>query len=275
MSFAIRKTIKSNHKIPQVPQVTHESLSVIIKDNMKILAHLYLENPINKVNIPILYLNLDRSTDRNSFIQSQIEFYKLENIIRIPGIDGKQIKTIPNGIIDGIEYKNYSGTNSNELGCLLSHIKAIKYAYDNNYTECLIIEDDCYFGLMARWSENNIKDMLSTLPNDWEIVSLYHNQPIEPNQQYRITQNYNFGTVVYAINRKGMEKILNNTGHAIIDFKNNKMFQADDYIYDLVKTYLINLSLFVPINITLTSVVGNGQLMHLQWAKNIIDKYLK
>ena len=280
MSFGIRKTNRqSNSRFNQNQKILSENqVSEIIKQKTKKLAELHLNNPINKINIPILYINLDISLERNRYIQVQIDFYNLQNITRISGINGKQNlnDNIKQGNLDGIEYKNYSGNKFTELGCLLSHIKAIKYAYDNNYTEALIVEDDCYFGLMPAWTKNNIRDILSELPTDWEIVALYHNKRIDINKKYTLIKDktYNFGIVAYVINRRGMEKILNNSGHDVIDFKNNKLVVSDDYIYDLVNTYIYNLSLFIPINISLKSTVGNGELCHLNWAKNILDSYV-
>jgi len=258
-------------------QLSQNKLEEIIKQKTKILAELYLKNPTNKINIPILYINLDTSLERNRYIQAQIDFYNLQNITRISGIDGRKKlnDNIKEGNIDGIEYKNYSGNKFTELGCLLSHIKAIKHAYDNNYNEALIVEDDCYFGLMPCWEKDNLKDILSELPSDWEIAALYHNGKIETDKKYTlIKNNYGFGTVAYAINRRCMEKILNNTGRDVIDFKNNKLVVSDDYIYDLAKTYIYNLSLFIPINISLKSTVGNGELCHLNWAVDVLGKYI-
>ena len=71
-----------------------------------------------------------------------------------------------------------------------------------------------------------------------------------------------------------MEKILNDSGHDIIDFKNNKLAVSDDYIYDLANTYIYNLSLFIPINISLKSIVGNGEYAHLKWTVDILHKYI-
>ena len=275
MSFSIRKIgpKKQNKSLS-----THNIIQ-IIKQKTKKLAELYLKNRINKINIPILYINLDRSVERNTYIEDQIGFYKLENITRISGIDGNK-KTnatiITHGNLDGIEYKNYGGNKFTELGCLLSHIKAIKYAYDNNYSETLIVEDDCYFGLMPCWDKDTLKDILSGLPSDWEIVALFHILRIETDKKYKSAKNLaGFGAVAYVINRRGMEKILNESGHDIIDFKNNKLAVSDNYIYDLVNTYIYNLSLFMPINISLKSVVGNAELTHLNFSKNILDKYIR
>jgi GR25 family glycosyltransferase involved in LPS biosynthesis len=278
MSFGIRKTnTQSNSRIVKQQKLSENQVSEIIKQKTKKLAELHLNNPINKINIPILYINLDTSLERNRYIQAQIDFYNLQNITRISGIDGRKKlnDNIKEGNIDGIEYKNYSGNKFTELGCLLSHIKAIKHAYDNNYNETLIVEDDCYFGLMPCWEKDSLKHILSELPSDWEIVALYHNRKIETDKKYTlIKNNYGFGTVAYAINRRGMEKILNNTGCDIIDFKNNDLVVSDSYIYHLVNTYIYNLSLFIPINISLKSTVGNGELCHLNWSKNILDKYV-
>lgn len=99
---------------------------------------------LNDVNI--LYINLERRPKRRIAIET--EFVRL-------GLCGTLIQGIDGQTLDGKEYW-LSRTNFNTLGkiqerilgragCYLSHLKALKYAIDNNMENVLILEDDVKF----------------------------------------------------------------------------------------------------------------------------------
>ena len=70
-------------------------------------------------DIPVLYINLDKRTDRSEHIEKQLEGFK--NVKRI-----KAVETPDNGY----------------LGCVLSHVIALEEAIQKGYGEVLIVEDD-------------------------------------------------------------------------------------------------------------------------------------
>tara|TARA_R110000803_G_scaffold17810_6_gene47911 strand:+ start:1873 stop:2436 length:564 start_codon:yes stop_codon:yes gene_type:complete len=71
--------------------------------------------------IPILYINLDKRSDRKKHIENELVGMNYERI--------QAIETPDNG---------YSG-------CVQSHIKALRYAKEKGYSEVIIIEDDFEF----------------------------------------------------------------------------------------------------------------------------------
>ena len=134
----------------------------------------YSSKKLNKIGFPILYINLDRSLDRKKHIEEQFKKYNIIDYKRISAIDGKNIKNIKEGNINGIKFKNnYKNTNKYELACTLSHLKTIEYAYENNFNEVLILEDDISLELSNYWHDTlkNIVD--KEAPKDWEILQLY------------------------------------------------------------------------------------------------------
>ena len=161
----------------------------------------------------------------------------------------------------------------NVIACLLSHIKAIKTAYENGLDEVLILEDDCCLDLMYFWPDTlkNIINKYNT--SDWDIYQLYTGNCIDFNSpgstffEKSKTKNC-FGAVAYLINKKGMEKIINfirsnNYNEIIIGkFINNEIFPsglpADIFLYEIVNTYMIHTPLFFTNNYNMLSTINSG-----------------
>ena len=73
-------------------------------------------------NIPILYINLESRPDRMENIVNELKKYNLKG-----------------NRIEGIK------TDNGYLGCVLSHIKCIDKAINENYEQVIILEDDFIF----------------------------------------------------------------------------------------------------------------------------------
>lgn len=213
----------------------------------------------NKIVYPILYINLDRSIDRKEKLIEQFKKFNITNYKRIKGVDGKELKDLKKGSTDEIYYENEFNITKNEfnitkseLGCTLSHLKAIKYAYDHQLDKVIIIEDDISFELMPLW-ENTIPELIHEIKN-WDIIKLHSVKYIENIDKKHLTlpfgkyKNYNWGTKVYIINKNGMENILNNY------YKNNKFILkpiadnregvADSLIFNNCITKILTKNLF-------------------------------
>lgn len=247
---------------------------------------------INKINVPVYYINLDRSHQRKKFMEDQFDRYNITNYKRITGVDGKQLKNTFKDNINGTTFtNNYPELTKNEVGCLLSHLKAIKTAYDNNLDQVLILEDDCYLDLMFFW-EDKLTSLLNKLNKpDWEIFQLYTGNCIDFNSKKCTLQTGKkdcWGCVAYLINRKGMEKIINfiktNNQNEIIlgKYFSNKLYptrgQSDIFLYQIAKTYYLNTPLFCTNNSNLKSTIvtyNNGDKFALEISNKIIKHYLK
>ena len=251
------------------------------------------QNRIKKINVHIYYINLDRSPQIKKFMEDQFRKYNITNYKRISGIDGIKIK---NTLQDNVDYtlsflNNYKNLTKNEIGCLLSHLKTIKTAYDNGLDKVLILEDDCSLELMIFW-----KDKLTSILNnlnkpDWEIFQLYTGNCINFNSKNCTLQTGKkdcWGCVAYLINREGMEKIINfiksNNHNEIVLGKifNNKLFptrgQSDIFLYQIAKTYYLDTPLFCTNNSNLQSTIvtyENGNQFAIETSNKIIKHYLK
>lgn len=181
---------------------------------------------MNKLlNIPIYWINLNRSPGRKQYFKEQLNQYNINNHHRIEGIDGKNL--------DINHYKNQiENITVYELACTLSHIKAINVASKNNDEYALILEDDCSFEYL-KYQKFSIFELIKIMNKDyskWNILQLCttnkRNEPLAKSPDY-IRKGYRNCTTAYLINQKGMDKMK----------YINKFNTADISIYKACNTY--------------------------------------
>lgn len=197
---------------------------------------------------PVLVINMDRSISRLTHIKHQFNKYKT-NFIRISAIDGNFIQNVNNGEIDGFKYKGIRSGSKYVLACTLSHIKTIKYAYDNNLGTTIIMEDDITLELCPFWKQT-IKNIIEFAPSNWNIIQLYNNCCRLGNIPRYINYNEQMGTgtVCYIINFEGQKQILNTINDNCINFSNTDI-AADYFIYShVLNSYTYSIPLFIPNN---------------------------
>ena len=108
-----------------------------------------------------IYINLDKRTDRKAHMEQ--EFAKLsispEKITRISA--------------------HYNPTNG--IGCMQSHIDALKLARSMNYKNVWIFEDDFTFTASKQIVEENLQQLFFKTPKvDVALASYIHKQPPFP-----------------------------------------------------------------------------------------------
>lgn len=242
----------------------NKNKDIKLSDVQNFLIERYKEsknhNLEDKIGMPIYYINLDKSEHRKCYIEKQCRLYNIHNITRVPGVYGKKLN-FSRDIVDfngeQIRYiNNFTDCSKSELGCLLSHFKAIYTAYTNGDQIALICEDDVSFSLLPYW-KYNLRDIINDAPNDWDIISLFHivcQSNKEPYIRYS-EQNNCYSNLSYIINRRGMEKCLESIlVNGMFYFDNNlpkwtNKLVADMYIYYKCNTYWFNKdTLFFPYN---------------------------
>ena len=114
----------------------------------------------------IFIINLKRRPDRLDKVKKRLSKYNINYEI-IEAIDGRDIKITQ--IFNDLKKNKLTKLNTlGELGCIMSHIKAIKLAKERNYKNILILEDDILIN-------KNIESMLwkiNTVPSGWELLYL-------------------------------------------------------------------------------------------------------
>jgi len=101
-----------------------------------------------KIDIPVLYINMDKHKERRKFMEGQLE--GVTSITRVAGV-----------LVTDKEYQNIPphSVTKGELGCAMAHRNAWKIFMDrSDWVKVLILEDDACLKLSSRW-----KDSLSHL----------------------------------------------------------------------------------------------------------------
>ena len=272
--FITKKDIEKQ----EISNPSYKDLNKSIQEYTKLLN--------KKCEIPydLFYINMDKNLDRKKNMEDQLKNINV-NFHRIKGLDGSNIE---NGKIDGVNFKNnfknnFDFSNSN-MGCTLSHLKAVKTAYDYNLDIAIICEDDVNF--ITCTLNPDIKYIISNSPKDWEIIQLItqpYTQKNNNTDKYvkRHPQTY-FSTACYAINRIGMKKIID---YSYIDkdqtfvLNNTKLTPsgvADYYIYDIVKTYSYFPNIFSVNNTELESTIHQTHsASHIKNSLNYLNTFSK
>lgn len=192
--------------------------------------------------INIYYINLDRSKNRRNFMDS-----RYNNSIRISGYDGDLLNTYTD-----IKLPSICNEDKYQLGCSLSHLKAIFQAYKNGDDSAIILEDDIDNKYKKKWTKS-LDEIIKNAPIDAECVKLFNNNINVVNNFLKLKEDYcpwnryHWSTGCYYINRKGMEKLYNMFyKNNIIDISQNLINYVADYgiIYNNLVTYNYTKPLF-------------------------------
>jgi len=202
-------------------------------------------------NLPHVYwLNLDSDVDRCQYMENQFKYWEVENHTRISGYDARE---------DDVSYhlkgRIPDNVTQNELGCCLSHLKAIKHFYENsNEDYCLIVEDDVNLDIAKYWNFT-WTDFFSLLPYDWDCVQLTTICTGDIHVKLHLKFINDFSAAIYLISRHHAAKIIKN--HVRGDkFKLDNGVKpravSEDVILETGKTYTIPLFLY---NLNLGSTI--------------------
>ena len=187
---------------------------------------------------PLYYINLDGQPERDAAMQSMCKYWEL-NPTRISAFDGRNDKL--QHIIEG----NYpDDITSGEVGCVTSHLKAIKHWYETTDTPYAIFaEDDVSFDT-ARFWKFSWDDFVKKLPYDWDVVQLAIINPGVVYASMHARWVNDFSTACYMITRHHAKKLIEH--HCVGDkFRLDQGVKprpvADDLIYNCGRTYAIPL----------------------------------
>jgi GR25 family glycosyltransferase involved in LPS biosynthesis len=194
-------------------------------------------------NIPkILWINLDKDTERKKYIEDLCNKYTLKNK-RIVGFNGDNYNNFC--------ILNQKNINIGEIGCFCSHLKALEYFttfVNDNY--CLIAEDDISFEYLTYWKKN-FWDYINEV-KEFDIIQLSQIYSLHKIRKYKIQcedikvikheKNF-YGCGCYLITKKGAKKIIDSIPKIDnkYDLRNIKQIIIDSYIYENLNSYTIPL----------------------------------
>ena len=187
---------------------------------------------------PLYYINLDGQPERDAAMQSMCKYWEL-NPTRISAFDGRNSSL--NHILEG---SHDIGISSGEVGCVTSHLKAIKQWYETTDTPYAIFaEDDVSFDT-ARFWKFTWDEFVEKLPYDWDVVQLAIINPGVVYASMHARWVNDFSTACYMITRHHAKKLIDH--HCVGDkFRLDQGVKprpvADDLIYNCGRTYAIPL----------------------------------
>lgn len=257
----------------------------IINSNPKIISK-------NLSDIPIYYLNLDRSTIRNKWMLSQFKKYHINNYLRISAVDGNSLTNLTQGNYrDLFNYQivnpgDFVTFNSGVLGCCLTHLYAILQAYLNHDSYVIIMEDDCNLCLIPFWKQS-LGKLIQNAPANWKLIQLITSSE-DCLSEDLVSDKYYSGTIckcaaAYLINREGMKYLLDllyNSQSNTFILKNSlkgvkPLLHADWFIFQhLIDHIYYTLPLFCLNNTELPSQLNHNDVGHLKVNMDILRYYL-
>lgn len=190
----------------------------------------------------IYYINLDDKVDRRKYMENQFEYWGVKNYTRISACDGREDDL--SGILEGRYPENMT---SGEVGCVTSHLKALKQWLETSDDEYLIMmEDDCDLSTVKHWGFT-WKQFFSQVPFGFDVVQLaiINPQSITVRMHRRFVND--FSTACYVINRHYAQKLVNlhcRGDKFKLDQGVKPRVVADDLIYNSGNTFAMPLFLY-------------------------------
>jgi hypothetical protein len=182
-----------------------------------------------------LWINLNRCVQRKEYMENQFKYWEIYDHVRISGIDGKEDD--PTSYLKGSVPHNM---NNGEIGCVLSHLNAIKYFVEKtDLNEIMIMEDDLDMNTVKYWNFT-WSDVRSKLPINFDTCQF---TIINPNGiTLKLHQRFinDFSAACYLITRHHAIKImkLHNRGNQWkIDQNIRPRAVSEDLILDSGKGY--------------------------------------
>jgi len=210
------------------------------------------------VHYPVFYINLDRQPDKRRYMESQFAVYNISPTYRVPGIDGKHVQ--PHEFESSYTFTEY--LEPHQIGCVMSHVRAIEMFYNTGADIGLVIEDDLNFAPLGH-VDFTIPDIVAAAPSDWEIISLHTTScnHYDDDNRYNPTlcmykrtsvKEHCLSAAAYLVKRSTAKYILD----LVLQDNVIRIFPirpgypewgvADSYFYSLVPTYYVTPSVVFP-----------------------------
>jgi len=191
---------------------------------------------------PIYCINLDEKPDRWEYMEGQFKYWEIENYTRISAYDGRD-----DDLSDILKGRYPDNMTSGEVGCVTSHLKAMKHWLETSDAPCvLMMEDDCDISTVKHWPFT-WKDFYSKVPYDYDVVQLAIINPGAIHARLHKRFVNDFSTACYMITRHHAEKLIRlhcREDKYKLDQGSKPRAVADDLIYNSGNTYAIPLFLY-------------------------------
>jgi len=191
---------------------------------------------------PIYYLNLDGQPERRQYMEEQFKYWEIENYTRISAYDGRE-----DDLSDILKGRYPDAMTSGEVGCVTSHLKALKHFLETSDSPCaLIMEDDCDLDVIKHWGFT-WKDFFSKIPYDYDVIQLAIINTVQVHIRLHRRFVNDFSTACYLITRHHAQKLINlhvRDDKYKLDNGVKPRAVADDLIYNSGNTFSIPLLMY-------------------------------
>lgn len=191
---------------------------------------------------PLYIINLPDQTKRLTNLKQELRNYGIKKYKVIDAVDGRQndLKHIIHG--------DYPKLRPQEIGCVASHIKALKHWIETSDSEyAIIMEDDCSLTTVEHW-QWDWNYFMKNIPSDADIIQLVmiktnnvkFSMHIKEPYKTTGTTTYAWSTACYVIKRSYAKKLIKTIlvddkyDFSNIGFKNKA---ADVLLYNLGVAY--------------------------------------
>jgi len=191
---------------------------------------------------PVYCINLDGQPERWEYMEDQFKYWEVSNYERISAYDGRE-----DDLSDIITGRYPDNMTSGEIGCITSHLNAIKHWYETSDSPyAIMMEDDCNLDLVQFWNFT-WDDLYAQFPYDWDVVQLAI--ICTGDLHVRLHKRFvnDFSTACYVINRHHAEKLIkfHCRGEKYkLDQGVKPRPVADDLIYNSGNTFAIPLLMY-------------------------------
>jgi Glycosyltransferase family 25 (LPS biosynthesis protein) len=229
-------------------------------------------------NLPVYYINLKKDVNRNS---NTINNFKENNISMYKRIDAISITENINTGYD---------MTLGEIGCTLSHLKAIEEFYKSDYKYAMICEDDIDISNSKKINFNYV-ELFKNIKEDSLCIQTSILHRVDYSLKFKINKRtfWDFSTASYIINKEYAKEIINTYGtykDVKWDAFNSKKIEdyrggiiktrpvADELIYSINKIYTIPLFSFMVEKSNIGSgfeyyeqIVNSVRIFNNHWSK--------
>jgi GR25 family glycosyltransferase involved in LPS biosynthesis len=224
---------------------------------------------------PVYLINLKDHAHRLSNAKKEFNKYGVKDYTIIEAVDGR--KSDLSEIIDG----KYPNLRPSEIGCIASHIKALKHWLESSDSEyAIIMEDDFSFDTVEYWSWD-WDYVMQNIPKHAEIIQLImiKNEPVKFSMhkkssfEHKARMSYSWSTACYLIKRsyaKVLVKEHTSGDKYKFDSYGFKNQAADVVLYNLGNAY--SMPLFTHILDAKHAINTNHSDFHTR-SKTFIDNW--
>jgi glycosyl transferase family 25 len=201
--------------------------------------------------IPVIYINLEKRTDRKEHILSELKKIGVEDATRFKAIE------LENGA----------------LGCSMSHLKCLEIAKKENYEMVFICEDDIQF-LHPDMFLTQLKLFLDSSFLNWDTVLVAGNNmiPYLPITPYCIKIFNCQTTTGYIVKSEYYDKLIQNYKEGIqklLKEPYNNEYKIDKYWFKLQK--LDNWYLIIPLSVIQKEDYSDVEKKVTNFSKYMLD----